>query len=199
MAHICMGKDTNIWSGFHDSYCSNLQLVLCKRLTLSAALIVVTEGYFKKIIKIGFPELEKQFLKRFRSFFLKMIALVSKLYNSESSSWLVLNFPVFMFVYIYPPTRITNLVRNVLDEKIYWYGTVSFVCFCFYQLDLCSVSYTANEYSIYHFCMMIKGFPISFSRVIIVLRLWNCVICIQVNLLCYFQLNDEVACFKSVQ
>ena len=35
------------------------------------------------------------------------------------------------------------------------------VCFCFYQLGLCSVSYTANEYSIYHFF-------IPFSRVIIV-------------------------------
>ena len=37
-------------------------------------------------------------------------------------SWLVLNLPVFMFVYIHfnvPPTRITDLVRNVSDEKIY--------------------------------------------------------------------------------
>ena len=40
--------------------------------------------------------------------------------------------------------------------------------FCFYQLGLCSGSYTANEYSIYHFCTMIKDFFISFSRVIIV-------------------------------
>ena len=30
------------------------------------------------------------------------------------------------------------------------------------------LSYTANEYSIYHFCIMIKDFSISFSRVIIV-------------------------------
>ena len=33
-----------------------------------------------------------------------------------------LNLPVFMFVYIYfnvPPTRITDLVRTVSDEKIY--------------------------------------------------------------------------------
>ena len=29
------------------------------------------------------------------------------------------------------------------------------VCFCFYQLGLCSVSYIANEYSIY-FCVIIK-------------------------------------------
>ena len=42
------------------------------------------------------------------------------------------------------------------------------VCFCFHQLGLCSVSYTANEYSIYHFCIIIKYFFISFSRVIIV-------------------------------
>ena len=31
-----------------------------------------------------------------------------------------------------------------------------------------SVSDTANEYSIYHFCIVIKDFSISFSRVIIV-------------------------------
>ena len=39
------------------------------------------------------------------------------------------------------------------------------VCSCFYQLGLC---YTANEYSIYHFCIIIKDFFISFLRVIIV-------------------------------
>ena len=39
---------------------------------------------------------------------------------------------------------------------------------CFYQLGLCSVTYTADEYSIYHFCVMIIDFSISFSRVIIV-------------------------------
>ena len=33
---------------------------------------------------------------------------------------------------------------------------------------LCSVSYTANEYSIYHFCIVIKDFSISFSSLIIV-------------------------------
>ena len=42
------------------------------------------------------------------------------------------------------------------------------VCFCFYQLGFCSISYTGNEYSIYHFCIIIKDFFISFSRVIIV-------------------------------
>ena len=35
------------------------------------------------------------------------------------------------------------------------------VCFCFYQLGLCSVSYTANEYSIYHFSIIIEDFLIS--------------------------------------
>ena len=60
-----------------------LQLLLCKRLTLSAALIFVTEGLFIYIYfllfeenhqQIGFPELEKKFLQRFRSFFRKVIA-----------------------------------------------------------------------------------------------------------------------------
>ena len=40
----------------------------------------------------------------------------------KAHSWLVLNLPVFMFVYIHcnvPPTRITDMVRNVSDEKIY--------------------------------------------------------------------------------
>ena len=40
--------------------------------------------------------------------------------------------------------------------------------FLLYQLGLCSVSCTANEYSIYHFCIMIKDFSIDFSKVIIV-------------------------------
>ena len=43
------------------------------------------------------------------------------------------------------------------------------VCFCFYQPGLCSVSYTANEYAIYHFSIIIEDFLISFLRVIIVL------------------------------
>ena len=53
-----------------------LQLVLCKRLTLSAASIFVTEGLFiyiyfllfEKIIKVGFPELEKNFSNDFALF-----------------------------------------------------------------------------------------------------------------------------------
>ena len=55
------------------------------------------------------------------------------------------------------------------------------VCFCFYQLGLCSVSYTANEYSIYHFSIIIEDFLISFSKSDYCPRLWNynflCVIC----------------------
>ena len=49
-----------------------------QRLSLSASSVFVTEGlfifiscYLKKIIKIGFPELDKNFLQRFRSFFVK--------------------------------------------------------------------------------------------------------------------------------
>ena len=40
----------------------------------------------------------------------------------KAQSWLVLNLPVFMFVYIHfnvPLTRITDLVKNVYDEKVY--------------------------------------------------------------------------------
>ena len=42
------------------------------------------------------------------------------------------------------------------------------ISFCFHQLGLCSVTHTGDEYSIYHFRVMIKGFSNSFSRVIIV-------------------------------
>ena len=94
-------------------------------------------------------------------------------FASKAQSWLVLNLPVFMFVYIHfnvPLTRITDLVRNVSDEK-----TIDMehllclpVCFCFHQLGLCLVSYTANECSIYHFCIITRDFFFFFSRVIIV-------------------------------
>ena len=78
-----------------------------------------------------------------------------------------------MFVYIHfsvPATRITDLVRNVSDERFIdmEHSFCLLVCFCFYWLGLCSVSYTANEYSIYHFCIIIKDIFISFSRVTIV-------------------------------
>ena len=56
----------------------------------------------------------------------------------KAQSWLVLNLPLLMFVYIHfnvPPTRITDSARNVSDEKIYGYGTVTFVyAFAFFSL-----------------------------------------------------------------
>ena len=120
-----------------------------QRLTLSAASNFVTEGlfiyiYLKKIIKIGFPELQKKILQRFCSFSTKGLlkywslavpngSRIEYLCNTipKAQTWLVLNLPVFMFVYIHfnvPPTRITDLMRNVSDEKIYYrYRTVTFV------------------------------------------------------------------------
>ena len=89
---------------------------------------------------------------------------------SKAQSWLVLNLLVFMFVYIHfnvPPTRITDLVRNVSDEKIYWYGTFTLSAGMCLLLST-FISYTVNEYSIYHFCIVIKDFFHFFSRVIIV-------------------------------
>ena len=76
-----------------------------------------------------------------------------------------------MFVYIHfnvPPTRKTDLVKMYQMKRFIDMEQSPLSMFCFYQLGSCSVSYTANEYSIYHFCIMIKDFSISFSRVIIV-------------------------------
>ena len=69
------------------------------------------------------------------------------------------------------------------------------LCYCFYQLGLCSVSYAAN-YSIYRFCITIKDFHFFFffkSDCCPRLRNCNflCVICIQADLLCYFLLNKK--------
>ena len=85
--------------------------------------------------------MEKKFLKRFPSFSVKLLQSLAVPNGlriehfcdiiPKTQSWLVLNLPVFMFVYIHfnvPPTRITDLVRNVSDEKIsYWDGAVTFV------------------------------------------------------------------------
>ena len=75
-------KDTSIWPSFQDSYCLKLQLVLCKRLILSAASIFVTEGLFIYIYFLLFEENHKD--RSFRAgeeisltillFFRKMIA-----------------------------------------------------------------------------------------------------------------------------
>ena len=51
-----LSKDTSIWPDFHDSHCSNLQLVLYKRLTLWAASIFVAEGLFIYIYFLLFEE-----------------------------------------------------------------------------------------------------------------------------------------------
>ena len=80
---------------------------------------------------------------------------------SKTQSWLILNLPVFMFVYIHfnvPPTRMTDLVRNVSDEKIYWWWTFAFSASMFFLLSKI----------LYYFCIIIKDFFISFSREIIV-------------------------------
>ena len=76
------------------------------------------------------------------------------------------------------------------------------VCFCFYQLGLCSVSYACNEYSICHFCIIIKDFFISFSRVIIVQDSETVifyVLFVYKPTFCYFLSNEKAARFKKVQ
>ena len=51
-----LGKDTSSWPDFQDLYCSKLQLVLHKRLTLSDASIFVIEGLFIYIYFLLFEE-----------------------------------------------------------------------------------------------------------------------------------------------
>ena len=77
-----LGKDTNIWPGFQDSYCLNPQLVLCRRLILSTASIFVTEGLFIYIYFLSFEENhqnrisragEKIFSNDFALFFVKWL------------------------------------------------------------------------------------------------------------------------------
>ena len=91
---------------------------------------------------------------------------------SKAQSWLVLNLPVFMFVYIsmYPrPEEQIWLEMYQMERFIDMEHSLCLpVCFCFYQLGLCSVSYTANKFFIYHFCIITKDFVISFSRMITV-------------------------------
>ena len=93
---------------------------------------------------------------------------------SKAQSWLVLNLAVFMFVYIHfnvPPGQNNRFGQKMYQMKRFIDMEHSLclpVCFCFYQLGLWSVSYTANEYSIHHFCIILKDFFISLSRMIIV-------------------------------
>ena len=63
---MAQGKDISISPDFQDSYCSNLQLVLHKRLTLSAASIFVTEGLFIYIHFLIFEENHQNQISRAR-------------------------------------------------------------------------------------------------------------------------------------
>ena len=58
---VYLGKDISNWPGFQDSYCLNLQRTLAKRLTLSAVLIFVTEGWF---IYLSFEESHRNRISR---------------------------------------------------------------------------------------------------------------------------------------
>ena len=68
--------------GFPDSYRSNLQLALCKRIpcrllqsmSVKVCLSTIISCYLRKIIKIGFPELEKKISSTISLFIRKMIA-----------------------------------------------------------------------------------------------------------------------------
>ena len=75
------------------------------------------------------------------------------------------------------------------------------ICFGFYQLGLCSVTYTANEYSICPFCVMIKDFSISFTRVIIVQDFETVIFMyyLDANRPLLFLLNKKGARFTSFQ
>ena len=54
----------------------NVVVCMCGNVVVGGMVCLYTfiSCYLKKIIKIGFPELEKKFLQRFRSFFRKMTA-----------------------------------------------------------------------------------------------------------------------------
>ena len=87
----------------------------------------------------------------------------------KAQSWLVLSLSVSMFVCIHsnvPPTRITDLVRNVSDEKIIDMKQVTFVYVLAFISLVCvqSVTQLMNEYSIDHFCIMITDFPFLFQK-----------------------------------
>ena len=74
-----------------------------------------------------------------------------------------------LFIYIHFQLFEENHQNRIsrAGEKKKFSNNFVCLCFCFNQLVLCSASYTANEYFIYHF-YTIKDFSISFSRVIIV-------------------------------
>ena len=70
------GKDISNWPGFQDSYCLNLQRALSKRLTLSAVLIFVTEGWFIYIYSCHLKKIRarKKISPTISLFFRRMIA-----------------------------------------------------------------------------------------------------------------------------
>ena len=90
----------------------------------------------------------------------------------KAQSLLCLNLPVFLFVAFIStyPDQNNRFGYKCIREKDLLIRTDRHLCLCFCscQLGLYSVSYTTNKYSFYHFCIMIKAFSISFSRVIIV-------------------------------
>ena len=53
-------------------YAKHYPCGLLQSLSLKVCLCTLISCYLKKIVKIGFPELEKKCLQRFRSFFRKM-------------------------------------------------------------------------------------------------------------------------------
>ena len=78
---------------------------------------------------------------------------------------------LFIFISMYPRPKLQiDLITEMYQMKRFTDVEQSpLSMFCFYRIGLCSVSsYIANEYSVDHFCIMIKDLSISFSRVIII-------------------------------
>ena len=59
-----LGKDTSIWPGFQDSHCSNLRLVLCKKLILSTNSIFFSEGLFIYVYFLSSEENDQDRISR---------------------------------------------------------------------------------------------------------------------------------------
>ena len=120
-----LGKDKSIWTSFEDLYCSKLQMVQYKRLTLSAASIFVIEGFFIYIYFLLFEENDENRISKSGEkvsptillFFRKMFAYIWKVNCAKglsiehfcdiipkAQSWLVLNLQslcLFTFISTY--------------------------------------------------------------------------------------------------
>ena len=110
-------------------------------------------------------------------------------YNYVSSNLAGSNLPVFMIVYIHfnvPPTRITDLVRNVLDKKInlIWNRHLC-LCYCYYQL----LPYDKRLFHLFLRVIIVQDFETVTFYALFVYKLT----------FCYFLLNETAARFKSVQ